>query len=289
MEVKNEISQELISLSAVVAAIGRQTPYEVPEGYFSAFPALTLRRISEWNMAKSLKFNVPEGYFEGFAKGVLDRIKAGDIPNALLTPGVDEELAAISPMLAAAGRITPYEEPEGYFQELSPILSLLKDKNPYTVPQGYFEVLTAETIARTAEPVSLDPAGSMEGSTMAGGSVTPVISISGRTNRKMSWWKYAAAAVVTGLILTAGWLRFHSPGTHGSKEGADIAGSLATVSDQDLRSFLTDHSTQPLSQSSTTTAQADDNDPKALLGNVPDVELKQYLEEHGGADGIATN
>ena len=32
-----------------------------------------------------------------------------------------------------------------------------------------------------------------------------------------------------------------------------------------------------------------DVDVKTLLGDVPDGELKQYLEEHGGANDIATN
>jgi hypothetical protein len=283
MEVKNEISQELMSLSTVVAAISRQTPYEVPEGYFATFPTRAIRRIGEWNESKSLKFSVPEGYFEGFAKGVLDRIKAGDIPIALMRPGVDEELAEISPVLAdaglvaGAGRITPYELPEGYFEELSPILSLLKDKNPYTVPQGYFEVLAAETIARTAEPAEQHQ------------HKTRVIRMSRDVSRKMSWMRYAAAAVVAGLILTGGWLRFHNGQSGGGKQSTDIAGSLAKVSDQDLQSFLVDYSTQPVGQSGSPTVQHDDADLKNLLGNVPDVELKQYMEEHGGADGIATN
>jgi hypothetical protein len=278
MEAKNEISQELMSLSTVVAAISRQTPYEVPEGYFTTFPTRAIRRIGEWNEAKSLKFSVPEGYFEGFAKGVLDRIKAGDIPYTLMKPGVDEELAGISPVLAeaglvaGAGRITPYELPEGYFEELSPILSLLKDKNPYTVPQGYFEVLAAETIARTAEPAE-----------------QPQTRVIPMVRRKMSWMRYAAAAVIAGLIMTGGWLRFHNGQSGGGKQSTDIAGSLAKVSDQDLQSFVVDYSTQPVGQSVSATVQHDDTDLKNLLGDVPDVELKQYMEEHGGADGIATN
>jgi hypothetical protein len=291
MEVKNEISQELMSLSTVVAAISRQTPYEVPGGYFTTFPTRALRRIGEWRESKSLKFSVPEGYFEGFAKGVLDRIKAGDIPDTApdvsLRPGVDEELAGISPVLAEAGllagtgRITPYELPEGYFQEISPILFLIKGKNPYTVPQGYFEILTAETIARTVEPVTERE------------SVTRVVPMTGRASRKMSWWKYAAAAVVIGLILTGGWLRFHNPGSHSNQQGTgiDIAGNLSKVSDQELQSFLADQDTtlaQPI-MSSTATLNMDDSDLKTLLGEVPDGELKQYMEEHGGANDIATN
>ena len=92
MNVKNEISEELRSLSALVASISRQTPYEVPEGYFANFPTLTVRRINPetpqiegLESVKPLTFNVPEGYFEGFAQGVLARIKAGAMPANGLT------------------------------------------------------------------------------------------------------------------------------------------------------------------------------------------------------------
>jgi hypothetical protein len=114
--------------------------------------------------------------------------------------------------------------------------------------------------------------------------------MTGRVGRKMSWWKYAAAAVVTGLILTTAWLRLHNPGTQ-SKEGTDIAGSLARISNQELQSYLADQDTtlaQPI-MSSTATLNLDDTDLKSLLGDVPDGELKQYMEEHGGANDIPTN
>ena len=83
MNVRNDISEELRSLSAVVAAISRQTPYEVPEGYFLDLPARVLLKVGGQHVRgqeeyKPLTFSVPEGYFEGFAQQVLNRIKSGD-------------------------------------------------------------------------------------------------------------------------------------------------------------------------------------------------------------------
>src|SRR5579872_2348298 len=135
MNVKNDISEELRSVSATVASISRQTPYEVPEGYFLELPTLVMQKVTIWEPSKSLKFTVPEGYFEGFAQQVLNRVKmeSMSIPSSETLPAV----------LLQAGRRTPYQAPEGYFEGLAPVLSVIKDKNPYLVPAGYFEQVPA--------------------------------------------------------------------------------------------------------------------------------------------------
>src|SRR5258708_6965124 len=127
MNVKNDISEELRSLSELVATISRQTPYRVADDYFTDFSTRMLLRIKTQH--KPLAFNVPDGYFEGFAEGVLARIKAGTNKNSgtgpaqpLSTEGVEGELAALSPLLAQLRPIKTYQLPEGYFDELSPIL-----------------------------------------------------------------------------------------------------------------------------------------------------------------------
>ena len=111
-----------------------------------------------------------------------------------------------------------------------------------------------------------------------------------------SWWKYSAAAVVAGLIFTIGWLRLSTPTNgHHPASAADVAGKLVKISDQDLENFLdqndqsltADPSAEPMN--STATLDITDSDVKSLLGDVPDGELKSYMEEHGGASDIATN
>jgi rRNA pseudouridine-1189 N-methylase Emg1 (Nep1/Mra1 family) len=107
-------------------------------------------------------------------------------------------------------------------------------------------------------------------------------------------WKYAAAAVVAGLIFTIGWLRLHTPtGAHGNHPSVDVASNLVKVSDQDLQNYLDDQNdqnptlTEPMN--STATLDINDSDVKSLLGDVPDGDLKTYMEEHGGPNDIATN
>jgi hypothetical protein len=115
MQAKNDISDELRSLSALVAGIGRQMPYELPEGYFEGLPPLilgeVLNRIAGLNhgdicikFPKSLTFSVPEGYFDNFASQVLGRIKAGSAQAGRGFVGGErrEELARLSPSLAGS-------------------------------------------------------------------------------------------------------------------------------------------------------------------------------------------
>ena len=256
----NEISNELRSLSATVAGIGRQTPYTVPEGYFDSFPGRVLERVADWKDAKSLIYSVPEGYFDQFAQGVLAKIKAGAGESAV---GADP----FSLVLARVERVTPYQAPEGYFEELSPLLTVCRDKNPYVAPEGYFESFSEVVMARTGQPA-----------------------VRKGVVRKMGWMKYSVAAVLAGLIITVGWLRWQHSASTTSHPTLDVA-ALSKVSDAELQNFLTDQDTtlaQPLSNT-TATIDMNDTDLNTLLGDVPDGELKQYMEEHGGAGDIATN
>jgi hypothetical protein len=274
----NEIWDELRSLSAVVASIDRQTPYMAPEGYFNGIADRILERVTDWKESKSLIYRVPEGYFDQFAQGVLDRIRSGTGATAAdrtaadrVPAGERDDADPVSAILAGIGRAMPYQAPEGYFEALSPVLALCRDKNPYAVPEGYFERFPNEVRTRTAQVRVFSPAGRI-----------------GRV-RSMGWMKYSAAAVLAGLIFTVGWLRWSHSGP-ATKPAFDVA-ALSKVSDAELQSFLTDQDTtlaQPLSNT-TATIDMNDTDLKTLLGEIPDGELKQYMEEHGGASDIATN
>ncbi|HEY4109932.1 hypothetical protein [Puia sp.] len=282
MNASKDISEELRSLSELVATISRQTPYRVADDYFADLSSRILLRIKTQH--KPLAFNVPEGYFEGFAEGVLARIKAGgnashQAPEAkslrTAPETAAEELAALSPLLAQLRPLGTYRLPEGYFEELSPILVAARDKNPYTVPDEYFRQLPVEIEEKV-----------LEAAAEAQRAPAKVVAFGGR---RTNWWKYSAAAVVAGLILTIGWLRLHVNGGH-QGQTPDIASSLTKVSDQDLQSFLADQDTTlALPTNNTATLDFNDNDVKSLLGDIPDGDLKQYMEDHGGPNDIATN
>ncbi len=75
----NDISEELRSVSEIVATISRETPYRVADDYFTDLSnrVLTQIKLGIKTQHKPMAFNVPDGYFEGFAEGVLARIKSG--------------------------------------------------------------------------------------------------------------------------------------------------------------------------------------------------------------------
>jgi hypothetical protein len=273
MQRSNEILNELEQLSMVVAGISRNLPYQAPEGYFSEFPGKCLARLDAHspdapgetpnpNWGKGPAMSIPEGYFEGFASRMMDKIRA-------------QESDPSSPLLDSIGKTMPYEVPEAYFETSlpSPLLFGLNDKPVYEAPEGYFETLSGIIMARVQPRVI-------------------------RMNFRKTW-KYAAAAVMAGVILTFGWMRLQTTSTRQNNPpvaALNVAQDLANVSDQDIENYVDDH-TQQIQQvqqeedfaNSTASLDISDNDAKNLLGDVPDGELAQYMEEHGSPKDYPTN
>jgi hypothetical protein len=66
------------------------------------------------NLPAGVPFTAPEGYFNALPEQIMQRIRAA---NADPEP-VQEELAALSSLLAAAPRLQPQSVPSGYFEKL---------------------------------------------------------------------------------------------------------------------------------------------------------------------------
>jgi hypothetical protein len=284
----NEILNELEQLSMVVAGISRRSPYEAPAGYFSEFPDKMLalpkqdavKEAPSPDWGKSPVMSVPEGYFEGFASRMMDKIRTHTRPEVRPEEAPANEISSV---LSRIGKNMPYQVPEGYFDSSLPSATLLalKDKTIYEVPEGYFETLAAIVMAR------VQPAEAATGK---------VVSMASR--RRTSWLKYAAAAVVTGALLTFGWLRLQTHSKDGSVASVDVPQGLTKVSDQDIENYVDDHTVQIqqaqqeedyTNANSTASLDITDNDAKSLLGDVPDGELAQYMEEHGDLKDYPTN
>lgn len=271
MERGNEISVELSALSAVVSGISRQTPYRVPVGYFGQFPTVLMSRIS----SGSSTFQVPEGYFDGLAAQVLSRIRAGKV--------AEDELP---PIFHQISRITPYQLPEGYFDELSPVLTVAHDRSTFRVPEGYFAELPERILERVVPDVVHNVI-----APVAAAKVIPMERAASGKVLKGNWWKYASAASMAACFL----LIFSWPQVgNKAREGAmtpDVTQALHKVSDQEMQAYLDDQRTllaDPVNNS-TATLDMNEGDVKSFLGDVSDNDLKQYMEEHGKADELATN
>jgi predicted 3-demethylubiquinone-9 3-methyltransferase (glyoxalase superfamily) len=255
--------EELRNLSPLLFSLKGKNVFTVPANYFDKFSdsVLTnmksvysenaeeeLRNLSP--MLYSLKgenvFSVPAGYFDKFSDSVLTNMKSVYSENA------EEELRNLSSMLYSLKGENVFSIPAGYFDKfsesvlanmklvysesveeelrnLSPMLYSLKGENVLTVPAGYFESL-AENVSEKLKPV---PA--------------KVVTMKRRT----SWLKYAAAAVVTGIITITS-LQLFKGSSHNSKSSlpayiqasfkykseADVNAGIAKLDDADIAKYL---------------------------------------------------
>jgi hypothetical protein len=119
MQERENILNELIAISPLVASVPRINVYRVDENYFYGIRAELQARIIASNfIAPQHNIDVPAGYFENLPTNILAKIKAQE-SNPVFT-----EMEGLSPTIAGIG-----------------------NKNVYTVPQGYFEQLAMPTMA----------------------------------------------------------------------------------------------------------------------------------------------
>jgi hypothetical protein len=227
-------------------------------------------------------YTVPAGYFEGLAGELMNRIRAMEAASA------KEELSFLSPVLNDISRQMPYSVPNDYFislaeravintkqtateelESISPFLNALKKENPYAVPHGYFDTLGV--------PVKAD---------------MPEIKVISITSRK--WFRYAAAAVVTGLVVVAGLFIYsnqNDPGRSIARLEKKINKEIKSSSDKELNEFL--QYTDAGLDGTEKVSVSPDSEAKELLKDIPDSELKEFLEETSefdtGTDNLLMN
>ena len=207
-------------------------------------------------------YAVPEGYFENFAQTVLQKIKS-DAASA------SEELETLSPLLAGLSRKMPYSVPQGYFSEISNQLpGITSDEKlpevlvkagklmPYEVPVGYFEDLPT-TILNKVNPMR---------------KTAKVISMNSR------WMKYAAAAMVAGIIAISSIFYFgNRKGTEPSVHSEQwIASKLKNVSTKEIEEFI---NTADINSTALAQRSSGKTEVRSLLNDVPDSELDKFLDE----------
>lgn len=221
-------------------------------------------------------YSVPVGYFDGLTSQVLNRIKALEAATPV------EELSFLSPMLTNVSKQLPYSVPPGYFEELaekamqsvhesndyqtakeeletlSPLLSGLPKQMPYAVPQGYFETLSGNINTEKNKPV------------------TKVVSI---TSHK--WLRYAAAAVITGVITLGGFLYVNSLNHFDPVEQpyAWVKKSIQKINKNDIDAFVKLADVQLPNQTVVLSTPVKPDEIKELMKDVSDKEIQDFLNE----------
>lgn len=199
------------------------------------------------------------------------------------------ELLAIAPKLAQIQAGHPYKVPENYFERLevtiiqrvraleapdpaseleilSPLLGGLNKKMPFSSPPGYFDTLEKSIVT---------------GDKKAPGKVM-AMSAPGRI------FRFAAAAVIVGLIATALLLYVNQPpvNPHSSLAVVDstgqneLFGKVDQYSDEELAAFVDDYATLPVNQGLAAEGEIEGEDIRLILAEVSDQELEAYQENY---------
>lgn len=266
----------------------KNNPYQVPTGYFNTLPDQLLQRVqaNEVQLSAALQqagnnpYQVPQGYFDNLPATMLNRIKADAAQQA------DEELEMLSPLLKQIGKQMPFSTPAGYFNELtenamagaqaiafvntelenlSPLMASLQQHQVYEVPAGYFDQLPNQVLKAVKEQ-------------------QPAKVVSMRFTRRIM--QYAAAAVVAGVVIVAGWMYFGKTDT-----GNGLPPAVATISDAALENYIENQTVLPVETTVVPTgnAEIDAGDMKEMLADVSDEDLQQYIEKYSTSKDILTN
>lgn len=288
------ILAELNEISPVVAGISRQLPYQVPAGYFDTLSEAIHERIAKGlllngEVGKNNLYQVPEGYFDSLANNVLNRVRSLEASSGR------EELLHLAPVLNSLDKTMPYSKPNTYFEELpenvvagikavdfvneelenlSPLMSSLKNKRVYEVPVSYFDTVAGTVVSRIKQQTAR------------------VVALQFR-KRVM---RYAAAAVVTGIMAIGAWMYMGNiPGKPVAEQSAPIVAAATDSIPAELVKILSDAELAGVADNpvfaepDVTDISLDElasNEAGELLAGVPDEALQQYLEEQSDENAI---
>ncbi|MFZ1529064.1 MAG: hypothetical protein WAT19_09955 [Ferruginibacter sp.] len=251
MSNRQHILNELSQISPAVASIPFRNVFTVPEGYFEKLPqALLLNTKAEAGpgVFNSNIFTVPDGYFEGLAGNIMDKIKAMD-------NDAREEITSISPFISGIDKKNMFSVPDGYFDHLaghitkrisavteetmaiSETVAVIGNKNVFDIPPGYFDALEddiLEALPKQAKLVQMQP--------------------------RRSVFRYAAAAVITGLLGISLFFMFDKKDGDGMPDKEIMAKANQILSDNSF---------------------------EAELDKLSAADIENYLSENGGQDVTA--
>jgi hypothetical protein len=250
MPQKDNILQELNELQSSLATAGSGNVYVVPDDYFDTFPELLLRRI-----------------------------------HAMEAGNASDELSYLSPLLSSVPKKMPYTVPAGFFtdnderieqaikagknelttdeelKELSPLLSSLKKDIPYSVPHDYFEKLGTVIPHQKSKPSA------------------KVVSIA-----RQNWFRYAAAAVLIGIIAISAVLLFKNNGTATNDPEVIVNKMMKKVSTDEINNFV--KMAEPVNgvadEQAPVIAQAEIKDKKEvqeLIKDLSDKDIESFVED----------
>lgn len=229
----------------------------------------SLAHISSQNI-----YQLPAGYFDNLADQVLNRLKALEAE----TPAA--ELNYLSPLVSSISKEMPFSVPRGFFEDLdertiqtikidtenlspaeeleilSPVLRNLKKEMPYQVPEGYFEKMATIPAAKPqAKLVSI---------------------------KRQKWMRYAAAAILTGFLVTAGFLLFNNEKIDPNTQSSEwVNKNMRKISTDEINEFvqLANEEAPAIASSDARNEIKDRNEIQELIKDIPDKDIQDFLDE----------
>ena len=234
---------------------------------------------------------------------------------------ISAEINGISPFMATMEFINPFTIPAGYFETLPPVilekiqmkdrlLPRLENTNAYQVPLGYFEELPGNILSGIKQAAAaanevraeleeivplLNTISKQEVYSVPAGYFNQTNFVSSVLNKKKEakivrlkmarrWMQFAAAAVVTGVLVTGAFLYTDNNSYTGYEkyDHLDLPAALNKVSENDLVTYLNnpDHFVSTAPELTVSTGEEGMNNMKNNLHLLSDEELDQYLKEN---------
>ncbi|MEO8822859.1 MAG: hypothetical protein ABI366_04730 [Ginsengibacter sp.] len=177
-------------------------------------------------------FSVPEGYFIGLDEKIATTVflqQDKKIEFQKIPEGYFDSLSS-----RILSKIKEEESAEEEIRSISLALHYLKEENVFNVPEGYFDNLSTRILRKIK------------------GEETKIVSF----NAARKWWKYAAAAIVAGIITLFSYQLFISPSSNNSvitassempeyvqmasqyKTVNEINQGIASLSDEEIAKYL---------------------------------------------------
>lgn len=313
MEPNNEILNEMLQLSNVVAFIGNANVYKVPAAYFDNLPDDVFTYITINGISKNTTvYSVPEGYFESFADLVLSKVKQNNI---IIGTDINNELAITAPLLTTLSKENVYALPANFFADFADkvldnvIPGISERKDTFSVPDNYFDNFASSVLAK----IRVENTGSKEVyneleqiapllNSINKGNVYSVpdnyfekISVENTINKpetkviemkmhRSNWLKYAVAACIIAILGTGIYFYFNSSSTtqlaridYPILEKINVEQGISKLSDDEIKNYL---NVQPVSTDLIPASNDDNDDFQILLDNTPDDEINQYLNDN---------
>ncbi len=216
-------------------------------------------------------YTVPEGYFASFPAEIAEKIRLEEMLTKAAAPVYEVPDGYFTTLpVEVLSRIQTNHTVREELDEVAPLLNTIDKETPYQVPEKYFARADFARLASYQQPQA------------------KVVTL--RLARR--WMQYAAAALVTGVLVTGAFLFTDNPANieESTYQSVDLSSELDKVSETELANYLDNPEHAAVANTvAVLTGEESLTDVKKNLQRVSDEELKQYLTDNAESYEVLTS